>query len=268
MRWIPQLPGLGEWKRFVDYRKIQLNKLANVEVHTGIRLTADAIRDYGAEIVVIATGARWAGDGLNAATHDPIPGADASLPNVLTPEQVMLAGKRPSGRRVVVYDCEGYFMAPGLAEKLAGEGYQVELVTVLETVSPHSDETLEGTQLRQHLHDIGVSMQTNVSLDAIGDGVLHCSSYGDPLEITADAVVLVTQRLSNEQLYLELRAAGATLKSAGVEALYRIGDCLAPRLLADASFDGHRLGREIDSDNPAIPLPYLRERLVPELNRN
>jgi dimethylamine/trimethylamine dehydrogenase len=268
MRWIPQLPGLGEWKRFVDYRKIQLNKLANVEVHTGIRLTADAIRDYGAEIVVIATGARWAGDGLNAATHDPIPGADASLPNVLTPEQVMLAGKRPSGRRVVVYDCEGYFMAPGLAEKLAGEGYQVELVTVLETVSPHSDETLEGTQLRQHLHDIGVSMQTNVSLDAIGDGVLHCSSYGDPVEITADAVVLVTQRLSNEQLYLELRAAGATLKSAGVEALYRIGDCLAPRLLADASFDGHRLGREIDSDNPAIPLPYLRERLVPELNRN
>jgi dimethylamine/trimethylamine dehydrogenase len=263
MRWIPQLPGLGEWKRFVDYRKIQLSKLANVEVHTGARLSADAIRDYGAELVVIATGARWAGDGLNAVTHDSIPGADASLPNVLTPEQVMLAGKRPRGRRIVVYDCEGYFMAPGLAEKLVGEGHQVELVTVLETVSPHSDETLEGTQLRQHLHDIGVVMRSNISLDAVADGVLHCSSYGDPVEIEADAVVLVTQRLSNEELYLELRAAGESLRSAGVEGLYRIGDCLAPRLLADASFDGHRLGREIDSDNPAIPLPYLRERLIP-----
>src|ERR1700694_337073 len=268
MRWIPQLPGLGEWKRFVDYRKIQLGKLANIEVHTGTRLTTDAIRDYGAEIVVIATGARWSGDGLNAVTHEPIPGADAALPYVLTPEQVMISGKRPPGRRVVVYDCEGYFMAPGLAEKLAGEGYKVDLVTVLETISPHSDETLEGSLLRQHLHDVGVSMRTNFSFDAVNEGSLQCSSFGDPVEIGADAVVLVTQRLSNEELYLELRAADESLRSAGVGSLYRIGDCVAPRLLADVAFDGHRLGREIDSDNPAIPLPYLRERLVPELIRS
>ena len=267
MRWIPQLPGLGEWKRFVDYRKIQLSKLANVEVHTSTRLTAEAIREYGAEIVVIANGARWAGDGLNAATHDAIPGADSSLPHVLTPEQVMLSGKRPPGRRVVVYDCEGYFMAPGLAEKLAGEGFEVEIISVLETISPHSDETLEGPQLRQQLHDIGVKMRSNISLDAIHEGSLECSSFGDTVEVRADAVVLVTQRISNEELYLELRAAGESLSAAGVEALYRIGDCLAPRLLADVAFDGHRLGREIDSDHPAIPLPYLRERMVPELIR-
>jgi dimethylamine/trimethylamine dehydrogenase len=268
MRWVPQLPGLGEWKRFVDYRKIQLGKLTNVEVHTGTRLDASAIGDYGAEIVVVATGARWAGDGLNAVTHEGIPGADASLPHVLTPEQVMLASKRPPGRRVVVYDCEGYFMAAGLAEKLAGEGFDVELVTVLETISPHSDETLEGSLLRQHLHDVGVAMRSSISLDAVHEGMLECSSFGDRVEVRADAVVLVTQRLSNEALYLELREAGEGLRSAGVEALYRIGDCVAPRLLADAAFDGHRLGREIDSDNPAIPLPFLRERMVPELIRS
>jgi dimethylamine/trimethylamine dehydrogenase len=263
MRWIPTLPGLGEWKRFVDYRKIQLDKLANVEVHTGARLTSDAIRDYGADIVVIATGASWTGDGLNAVTHEPILGADASLPHVLTPEQVMISGKRPTGRRVAIYDCEGYFMAAGLAEKLAGEGYKVDLLSALETISPHSDETLEGSLLRQHLHDIGVSMQANVSLDAIHEGSLQCSSFGDPVEIGADAVVLVTQRISNDEIYLELRSDPVSLRSAGVEALYRIGDCVAPRLLADVAFDGHRLGREIDSANPAIPLPYLRERLVP-----
>ena len=27
MRWIPQLPGLGEWARVVNYRKIQIDKL-------------------------------------------------------------------------------------------------------------------------------------------------------------------------------------------------------------------------------------------------
>ena len=42
--------------------------------------------------------------------------------------------------------------------------------------------------------------------------------------------------------------------------MYRIGDCVAPRLIADAIFDGHRLAREIDSPNPEIALPYLRER--------
>ena len=52
----------------------------------------------------------------------------------------------------------------------------------------------------------------------------------------------------------------AALAAAGVEALYRIGDCVAPRLIADAIFDGHRLAREIDSDDPSQPLPYLRER--------
>ena len=46
--------------------------------------------------------------------------------------------------------------------------------------------------------------------------------------------------------------------------LYRVGDCEAPRLIADAVFSGHRLAREIDSDNPAVPLPFKRERKVIE----
>ena len=76
--------------------------------------------------------------------------------------------------------------------------------------------------------------------------------------------MLVTQRLSNEELYLELRADEEALAAEGVEGLYRIGDCVAPRMIADAIFDGHRLAREIDSENPAIPLPYRRERLLLE----
>ena len=45
-----------------------------------------------------------------------------------------------------------------------------------------------------------------------------------------------------------------------MRALYRIGDCEAPRLTADAVFSGHRLAREIDSPDPSIPLPFKRER--------
>jgi dimethylamine/trimethylamine dehydrogenase len=265
MRWVPRLPGLGEWARFLNWRAVQLDKLANVEVITGTELSAQGVREYGAEIVVVATGARWAEDGLNAVTHAPIPGADASLPHVLTPEQIMLEGKLPPGKRVVVYDGEGYFTAAGLAEKLAGEGFDVELATCLELVSPVSDETLEGPMLRQHLHDVGVRQRTGflaAELDA--GGIRGTDEFGEPAEIEADAVVLVTQRLSNEALYLELAADPEALAAEGIAALYRIGDCVAPRIIAEASFDGHRLAREIDSDDPATPLPYRRERIVLE----
>jgi dimethylamine/trimethylamine dehydrogenase len=38
-------------------------------------------------------------------------------------------------------------------------------------------------------------------------------------------------------------------------------------VVADAIFDGHRLAREIDSVNPAEPLPYRRERALVQTNR-
>jgi dimethylamine/trimethylamine dehydrogenase len=265
MRWVPKLPGLGEWGRLANWRTIQLSKLRNVEVLTGVRLTAQDVREYGAELVVVATGARWAEDGLNAVSHEPIPGADASLPHVLTPEQVMLAGKRPPGKRVVVHDGEGYYAGPGIAELLAAEGFDVELVTLLEHVASAADETLEGPLLRQHLHDAGVRQRAGSTIAAIEPGgVRGADELGVPFELEADGVVLATQRLSNEALYLELREDEEALRGEGVEAVYRIGDCVAPRIPAEAVFDGHRLAREIDSENPAWPLPAKRERLVLE----
>ena len=224
-------------------------------------MDAAAVQAAGADIVVVATGAPWATDGLNGATRGPIPGADAALAHVLTPEQVMLDGKRPSGRRVVVYDCEGYFMGAGMAELLAGEGHAVELVTSCEKVAPFCDETLEGPLLRQHLHDLGIGMRAECAVSAVdAGGVRGETTLGDPFEIECDAVVLVTQRVSDERLFLELGTSG----TAG---LHRIGDCVAPRLLADAIWDGHRLAREIDSPDPAMPLPHLRERPAETLAR-
>jgi dimethylamine/trimethylamine dehydrogenase len=265
MRWIPRLPGLGEWARVLNWRAVQLQKLSNVEVVTGLRLDAQSAREYGAELVVVAMGARWAADGINYVTHAPVPGADAAQPHVLTPEQVMLGGKVPPGPRVVVFDCEGYFTGAGIAEKLAGDGFRVELVTPFERVAPVCDETLEGSLLRQHLHEVGVRQRTAVHLTRIEAGTLGAAdAFGEPFELEADAVVLVTQRLSNEDLYLALKADEEALRAEGVEAVYRIGDCVAPRAISEAIFDGHRLAREIDSDNPAVPLPYRRERAVLE----
>lgn len=265
MRWVRRLPGLGEWGRLVDWRLVQLELLDNVVAIPHTRLDVDEVRQYGAAIVVLATGAHWAADGVNPFTHEPIPGADSSLPHVLTPEQLLLEGKAPPGKRVLVYDAEGYFTATGVAEQLALDGFTVDLVTGLDSIAPFCDETLEGPLLRQRLHDVGVRQHRGIVLQAISEAGASCADeFGDPVELEADAVVLVTQRLSNDGLYHELVADEAALRAEGVEAVYRIGDCVAPRIPAEAIFDGHRLAREIDSDNPAVPLPYRRERLVLE----
>ena len=69
-----------------------------------------------------------------------------------------------------------------------------------------------------------------------------------------------------EALYRELKdgIGFEALGAEGISGCYRIGDCEAPRLIADCVFSGHRLAREIDSDNPEVPKPFIRERRVIE----
>ncbi len=174
----------------------------------------------------------------------------------------MVEGKRPPGERVVVYDCDGYFMGASLAELLALEGYRVTLATPYEQVAPLCSETLEAYGLRRRLHEIGVSMATGTTVTALEPGrTLGQDMFEDPVTFETNAVALVTQRVSDDTLYAELATEPAqSLRMAGIEGVYRIGDCLSLRLLGDVIFDGHRLAREIDSPDPSVPLPYLRER--------
>jgi dimethylamine/trimethylamine dehydrogenase len=96
----------------------------------------------------------------------------------------------------------------------------------------------------------------------VKEGSIHLSRFGIERETAADEVVLVTARRSRDELYRALREDREILTREHVQAVYRVGDCAAPRLLADAIFDGHRLGRELDSPQPARPLAYRRERAV------
>ena len=191
------LPGLGEWQRAVDWRRGQLTRAKNVEVHTSTELTAAEIADYGADIVVLATGAEWRADGLAPATHEPLAGAGDG--HTVTPEQVV-AGADP-GRRVVVYDCEGYFMGAGMAELLAGRGHDVTLVTPLAVVGPFLDRTFEGDHARRRLHALGCQVVCETELTAVGAGA--CTTrhvFGGAGELVADTVVLVTARRPRDEL--------------------------------------------------------------------
>ncbi len=260
LRWARRLPTLGDWGRIIDWRAVQLARLPAVAVITGHRLTAAEVLEYGADLVVIATGSAWRGDGAQPGYPDPMPGADPGLPHVLTPEQAC-AGKRPPGPRVIVYDTDGYYVAPGVAELLAADGFEVSVVTKFDVLSPVSDQTLEGGMLRAHLHRAGVRVRHATTVTGIGAGsVTGHDRHGEPWSAACDAIVLVTQQASQDSLYTELAGDGPALAAAGISGLYRIGDAVSPRMISEAIFDGHRLAREIDAEDPAQPAQYRRER--------
>ncbi|MFA9406989.1 MAG: FAD-dependent oxidoreductase [Anaerolineales bacterium] len=266
LNWVAELPGMSAWRRVIDYRKMQLSRHKNIVGVTHSRLAVDDVIDYGAKIIVVATGSYWSKDGWNRIDRVPIKGADADIAHILTPDQIALEGKKIVGKRVLIYDCEGYFMGATMAEKIAREGFEVSLVTPFPGVGPTMDWTGENLFFIPQLKRLGVELFPGHLITEFKEG----SATGfqglepdKPVTWTIDSVVLVSSRVPNDKLYRELKNQPDILKEREIEALYRIGDCFAPRLyVADAIFDGHRLAREIDSENPTEALPYKRERTL------
>src|SRR5262249_42809142 len=169
LRWARRLPTHGDWGGIIDWRAVQLARLPDVQVITGRRLTAADVLEYGADLVVIATGSAWRRDRIQPGYPDPIPGADPGLPTPLTPQQGS-ARQRPPAPQVVVYDTDGYYVAPGVAELLARDGFEVTLVTTFNVLSPVSDQTLEGDMLRAHVHRAGVRVCPATTVTGISAG--------------------------------------------------------------------------------------------------
>ena len=279
------LPGLGEWGYHRDYRETQLNKLVKKNKESQIalgqkRLSADDVLNYGADRVVIATGSAWNTDGTNCLTHDPIPGADASQPDQMTPEQVF-EGKKKIGKRVVILNADTYFMAPSLAEKLATAGHEVTVVSGVH-LGNYMHFTLEYPNMMRRLHELHVEELGDHFCSKIEKGRLEIYNiWGDGSRRTYrgpgvsprdantthrwlefDTLILVTGRHSEAGLYNELKARESEWAENGLKAVYLIGDAEAPRLIADATFTGQRLAREIEEANPQYALPYKREVAV------
>ena len=282
---VSTLPGLGEWSYHRDYRETQLNKLVKKNKESQIALgqkalTADDVLQYGADKVVIATGSSWNTDGNNCLTHDAIPGADASQPDQLTPEQVF-EGKKKIGKRVVILNADTYFMAPSLAEKLAADGHEVTIVSGVHLAN-YMHFTLEYPNMMRRLHELHVEEIGDHFCSKIEKGRLEVYNiWGDGSKrtyrgpgvaprdankthrwIEFDSLILVTGRHSENKLWNDLKARESEWEENGIKGVYLIGDAEAPRLIADATFTGHRVAREIEEANPQIAVPYKREVAV------
>jgi dimethylamine/trimethylamine dehydrogenase len=239
-----RLPGLASWARVHDWRIGQLGKLPNVEIYRESRLSADDVCAAECSVIALATGAAWRADGVGRHHSFPLDGL-GRLP-VLTPDGIMDGGLPPAP--VIVYDDDHYYMGGVIAEKLRRAGLPVTLVTPESMVSAFTQYTLEQARIQSRLIELGVTVLTATDLVALhaGEAEIACAYTGRTRRIAAGSVVLVTMQAPEEALYRELAARPEALAAAGIRKIVRIGDALAPGIIAAAVWSGHRFARELD----------------------
>ncbi len=252
-----RLPGLSAWGRVADYRRYQLSQAANVDIYLNSRLDADQVLEFGFEHVVIATGAHWRRDGVARQHVVPLP-IDPKMP-LYTPDDIM-DGTLPTGR-VVLFDDDHYYMGGVVAECLARNGAEVTLVTPAAYVSEWTNNTLEQAAIHSRLAELGVSIELNRGVEAIGpDAVTTACVYsGQQRNLSADAVVLVTSRQQDDSLWQGLKARQSEWDGAGIKSIKVIGDAQAPGPIAWATYAGHRYARELDTPNNTDAPSFRRE---------
>jgi len=201
-------------------------------------VTPELIERVAPDALVIACGAEFNRTGFSGVIPDPIPGWDQ--PHVLTPEQVLRGEKQP-GQRVVIADEEYRETAPGLAEILARQGKKVTIVTSQTSVATELFSAMAAPHILARLAESGVEVIPTHYVKRIEAGAVQLFHVLAPqLEkrLTGiDTVIMVTSKETRDSLSARM--------TGKVKELHTIGDCVAPRDIGAAIFEGYRLARSL-----------------------
>lgn len=179
----------------------------------------------------------------------------------------------------MIINYDPYYTAPSLAEKFARAGHDVTVATVC-GLGAYMEYTLEGANMQRLLHELGIKILGETGCSRVekgrvelfniwgegykrqfkGAGHLPRNENSSHEWHECDTVILVTSRRSEDSLYRELKARKSEWEANGISNVFVIGDAEAPRIIADATFDGHRLAREIEDPDPQHQKPFKREQ--------
>ena len=235
---IVRTPGRDEFGWIVRDLEAQLRR-RGVDVRLGREATAAAVRELSPAGIIVATGAVASRSGFSSVNPlvEQLPGADRE--NVLTVWDVLLES-RAIGKRVVVLDDDGTRYAAGVTEVLLDRGCSVELVSRWPSLFPGTLTTLDMAHVYGRLLGKGLAYRLNSwALGIEDDSVTVVNLYTGADETIAgvDTVVLATGPKADDDLYFALKG--------DVENVHRIGDCVAPRKLDHAIYEGYLAGREL-----------------------
>ena len=211
------------------YLKHQLEQ-NGILIRTGEEVTPELVREKSPDAVVVATGSR--------PDPQPFPGSYGP-PSVLSVWEV-LTETFPVGDRVLYIDETGGHRAAGTAERLADQGKKVDIITSELFVGIELASLGDLYLTRQRLLQKGVTFTTDAVIDEIqGTRVEAHDLYTDRPLIYQDydTVILDVPQRAEVDLYRQLKGQ--------VKELYRIGDCLAPRTIEMAIFEGAKIGENL-----------------------
>ena len=210
-----------------------------IDVRLSTYVEADDIAEYGADSIIVATGATPRVDGVQVSNPgEPIEGVHQ--PHVISSNGLFEGERRELGRSAVVIDDVGHYEAVAAADYLVSKGLKVSFVTRLHGFAPRCDPFLVNeaalTRLnRGDFHYYTRTRATSISSDSVTIAPTFAAADSNMAQtVPADTVVIVSLNRPNRDLYDDLKARGQDVSIAG-----DVGD---PRFLAYATLGGHTVG--------------------------
>ncbi|MBC2383903.1 Metal reductase (plasmid) [Pseudomonas extremaustralis] len=201
--------------------------LAGVEVLRNTRVDRALVEREQPDLVIIASGARpyW-------------PEFERGGELQVVDAWQVLRDEVQLGRSVVVADWRCDWIGPGIAERLVRAGHQVQLAVN----GTHCGESLPlyvRDQLAGELHKLAIPIIPYARLYGCDDSTVYLqhTASGEPMLLeNVDSLVLCQGHQSVDDL-------GEQLK--GLVEFRRIGDCLAPRTVEEAIYEGLKVAWEL-----------------------
>jgi 2,4-dienoyl-CoA reductase-like NADH-dependent reductase (Old Yellow Enzyme family) len=232
-------PSREELEGITRYLSRQAEKLG-VEIHCDTDVTADMLLKTVADVVVMATGSSPRRQSLTGyPPFDPdnpeTKGIDQE--NVLTSWDILEKGVETGPQVLVADDGEGSWKGVSIVELLLDQGKQVEMISPLDMFGFDIFAGNRRPMLRRILKKGPVFTPYTMIKEINGSTVVVYNIYSREERTieNVDTVVMAYFHKPNDELYFAVKGK--------VKELYRIGDCLAPRMIGDAIREGEDVAR-------------------------
>jgi 2,4-dienoyl-CoA reductase (NADPH2) len=221
-------PHRKELFQVIDYLESEVRRLG-VTVRLGERAEVNNLKSF--DSVILATGA--------VPVPPKVPGFNEG--NIMTVFDVLRSDNlslKDGDSAVVVDDGTGFWPALSVAQRLAAAGLKVTYVTAARSIGasiPHESiqpllNRLGSSGVRfMILHQIVGGNARNIRIR----NVLN----GEEIAVEANLLVMDAGRRQEDHLVKELM--GTTVE------MHSIGDCVSPRRISNAIFEGHKVARKI-----------------------
>jgi mycofactocin system FadH/OYE family oxidoreductase 2 len=225
-------PGRDEFGVIIRNEKPQVDK-AGVTVKLGVDASAEQLLAEKPDVIIVATG--------SVPKKYPVGGSDGpAIFNVLQ----VLNNEAELGQNVCLIDYDGHQRATATAEFIANQGKKVDMITSSLFICAELGPTQDLYSARQRLLQKGVTFTPDIAVMEVGGeaGAKTVKGFNVYSNVwnewgPYDSLVLVMGQQVDDDLYMSLKGK--------VPELYRIGDCVSPRKVDMAIWEGHKLGREI-----------------------